>query len=303
MQKLMQPQRLEAMREGFAGLEDSLSSGAERVEKLGGYYYPLVTIRGLRPEVEQRKFWPEGETVAEGLRKAAAGAKAAREEVNAIEEALPPLRASMDESRKMIQRTREALGLALARQGELEKLLKDAPEHTARLAEELPKLGQDLARVLRETAKLKQIAAALRQAAKGVDDLTAKWPELRDGLKQSAVLLRTTQAQLDRALEHRDELESALRDTVVLADTFATVLPGFLASLDGHLRDQEQGLEALGGSIDEAADLLPAYAGSAARLANTARWLAALVALLVAGHGIHVLLSVPVRSRAPTRPG
>ena len=101
MQELLKAQRLTTMRDGFKGLETSLNTGAEQVDRLSGYHYPVVTFHGLKPQVEQRKFWPEGDKIAEGMRKAAEGAKAADAEMAGLEADLPKLRASLDESRKM----------------------------------------------------------------------------------------------------------------------------------------------------------------------------------------------------------
>lgn len=292
---LLKGERLGAMREGFKGLETSLTTGAQQVERLSGYHYPVVTTRGLKLQVEERKFWPQGDEIAEGMRKAAAGAKAADEEMAALVADLPRLRVSLDEGRKAAERTREALGLALSQQDKLEGLLRSVPEHSARLAEELPKLSADLARVLRDTEKLKDVATVLRQAQKGVDTAVARWPELRTALTRSAQLLRVMRRQLDEALEHRDEYEAALKQTVVLADTFAQVLPLFVESLDRQLSDQEQGLDDLGKSLDEVGEVLPAYAATANGLVRTGRLLAWLVAALVALHGLYLLGSVGLR--------
>ncbi len=298
---LLDVKRAETMREGFKGLETSLSTGAQQVERLSGYHYPVVTFRGVKPQVEDRKFWPQGDEIAEGMRKAAAGAAAADEQMTALATDLPKLRASLDESRKVARRTREALGLALGQQDKLEALLKNVPEHTARLAEELPKLSADLGRVLRDTAKLKEVATALRQAQKGVEAAVARWPELRTALGRSATLLRTMREQLDGALEHRDEYEAALRQTVVLAETFARVLPLFVDNLDRQLREQEQGLDDLGKGIDEVGEALPAYERAANGLVRTARLLAWLVAAIVALHGASLLLSARA-APPPIRP-
>jgi DNA repair exonuclease SbcCD ATPase subunit len=287
---LLKIERLTTMREGFRGLQTSLTSGAQQVERLSSYHYPVVTFRGLKPEVEQRKFWPEGDRIADGMRKAADGAKAANEEMAALEADLPALRTSLEESRKMTERTREALAVALKQQDKVEALLKSVPEHTARLAEELPRLGADMARILRDTQKLTEVAAVLRQAQKGVDTAVARWPQLRTSLGRSADLLRAMQQQLDRAVEHRQEYEAALKQTIVLADTFATVLPLFIESLQRQLYEQEQGLDALGQSLDDVGEALPAYAATTSTLVGTARLLAWLVAATVGLHGAYLLL-------------
>jgi hypothetical protein len=86
MSQLLKVERIATMREGFKGLEESLSTGAAQVERLSGYSYPVVTFNGLKPSVEQRAFWPEGDKIAEGMRKAAKGATAASEEMELLSE-------------------------------------------------------------------------------------------------------------------------------------------------------------------------------------------------------------------------
>jgi DNA repair ATPase RecN len=284
------PERLEAMREGFKGMQDALTAGAEQVERLAGYTYPAVALNGLRPAVEQRPFWPEGETVAAGMRKAAKGSSAAAEELQALASDLPRLRASLDESRKVAERTRDALGEALKQQEKVEALLKDVPGHAARLVDELPQLGADLSRILRDTSRLKEMAAVLRQAQKGADAAAAHWPDARRAFGRSAELLRAAQTQLRSAVEHRQEYERSLEQTVVLARAFAAALPLLSDQLEGELREEEQALADLGGSLDEASAALPAYGESAARILQTTRLLLALGAVAFALHGGYLLL-------------
>ncbi len=292
MQDLLKAERLTSMRDGFKGLETSLVTGAEQVDRLADYHYPVVTMHGLKPEVEQRKFWPEGEKIAGGMRKAADGAKAADAEMGALEADLPRLRAALDESRKMTDRTRESLALALKQQDKIEVLLKNVPEHSARLADELPKLTGDLTRILRETERLKEVAATLRQAEKGVAAAVAKWPGLKTNLSKAAVLLRSTQVQIRQALERRQDYEAALKQSIVLADSFATLLPIYLESLDRQLEQQEEGLGDLSHGLDEVTVAMPEYARATNRLVETARLLVWLVAGIVLLHGAYLLVSV-----------
>jgi hypothetical protein len=292
MQELLKAQRLTSMREGFKGLETSLTTGADQVDRLAGYHYPVVTIRGYRPDVEQRRFWPEGEKIADGMRKAAAGAKAADEEMAALEADLPKLRSSLEESRKVADKTREALAMALKQQDKLELVLKSVPEHSARLAEELPKLTGDLSRILRETERLKEVAVTLRQAQKGVDNAAAKWPELKANLSKASTLLRATQLQVREALDRRQEYEAALKQSIVLAESFATLLPIYLESLDRQLEEQERGLDDLGRGLDDVGAAIPEYARVTHGLVGTARLLAWLVAGIVLLHGVYLVVSV-----------
>lgn len=297
LDRMLRLQRMEAMREGFQGLENSLVTGAEQVERLSGYTYPVVTINGVRPEVRQKQFWPEGDRIGQGMRKAAAGVSAAGKELDEVAAEFPRLRASLQESGKVIERVRHTLAVALEQQQKLEPVLRDAPAHAARLAEELPRLGQGLAQVLRDTKQLKGIATALRQAQQSIDMALARWPELRTTLDRMAVVLRAAAAQLDHALQHRDQYEAAVQQTVVLADSFVTLLPLVTDQLDSRLDEEEQALEGLGQSLDEVQQGLPVFAQTAVRLVWIGRLLAWLTALIVGLHGCYLVLSARLGRR------
>jgi chromosome segregation ATPase len=297
MTAVLRLQRLDTMRQGFQGLETSLTTGAEQVERLSGYTYPVIAVKGLKPEVSQRQFWPEGDKIAAGMRKAAAGVTAADKEMEEMAADLPKLRASLTESAKVVDRLREALGVALAQQDKLEPVLKDAPAQAARLAEELPQLGSDLARILRDTSRLKEVAAGLRQAQKGIDTAVARWPEVRVTLGRMATLLNATRSQLDQALQHRGDYETALRQTVLVGETFTAMLPLFTEQIDSRLDEEEQALGDLSESLEEVRAALPVYEQAATNVLQTGRWLAWLVAAIVGLHGTYLVLSVRLGRR------
>jgi hypothetical protein len=295
----LRKERIDAMREGFKGLEDALTTGAEQVERLSGYTYPVMTLNGLKVMVEQRQFWPEGGRIAEGMRKAARGTTAAGKELDALAADLPRIQESLDESRKVVRKTREAIGVALKQQEKVEPLLKDIPTHAARLAEELPQLGAGLSKTLRETARLKELAGVLRQAQKGIEGAVEHWPELRKNLGRSAELLRLTQRQLKHALEHRADYEEAMQQTLVLVKTFSAALPLLTEQLDEELRDQEQSLSGLEASIDEVGVALPGYAQTASHILTTTRLLLVLVGVIFSLHGGYLLVERRTGRQAP----
>ncbi|MBY0523745.1 MAG: hypothetical protein K2R98_10125 [Gemmataceae bacterium] len=297
MNALLKLQRLDTMREGFKGLEEALTSGADQVERLSSYTYPVVTFNGFKPEIEQKQFWPDGENIAKGMRKAAQGAIAAGKELDGLNKDLPQLRTSLDESRKVVAKTREALGVALEQQDKIEPLLKDAPAHAAKLAEDLPKIGQDLSRILRDTEKLKDVATALRQARKSLDATASRWPEVQKALLRSASLLRGTRNQLERAVEHRHEYEAAMKQTMVLAETFTQMLPMLTDQLDNRLDEEEQALNELGQSLEEVQTILPVYAKTTNQLFQAGRLLSWLVACIIGLHGAYLMLSVRLGPR------
>jgi len=301
MLKLLELKRLEAIKDGFSGLETSLSTTAGEVERLSGYTYPKVKVSGLKIDVEEKPFWPNGGKVADGLRKATEGVRAARKELDDIGSDLPELRKSLEESRKIVAQTRAALGQALKQQDQIEALLRDMPQRTAKIAEDLPKLGRLFARLLRDAGRLRDVSASLRQAQKGIDTAVARWPDLRKSLRQTATLLKASSAQLDKALQNRKEYEATLKQSTELADTFALMAPLFTEQVTTQLGEQERSLADLEKSLDDVGDTLPAFHRSAVDVVTAGRILAWLVAVIVGLHG-GFLLGENARRVPPTAP-
>lgn len=285
MMKLIELKRLDAIKNGFSGLEQSLETTAGEVERLAGYKYPSMKVRGFKVEVEEKPFWPNGDKVAEGLRKATEGVRAAQKELDGIAKEMPTIRVALDESRKVVAQTRTTLGKTLAQQDKLDPLLRDIPTRTARLAESVPKITGDLAKVLRETKHLRDVSASLKQANLGLTAAVAQWPELRKSLKQTAKVLRTSAEQLDRVVAHRDEYEASVKQSTELAETFALMVPLITDQLDSQLKEQEKTLNDLELSLDEVSDTVPTFKRSALDLLTTGRVLIWLIAAAVGLHG------------------
>jgi hypothetical protein len=295
----MKPEHVKAMREGLQGLETALQAGAERVAALASYVYPVVTMNGYLPEIDYKKFWPEGGEVAEGLYKAAKGAAAARKELDLLADDLPHLRESVLECRAIVERTRQAMSLALAQQVKLETLMKDIPEQTIRMSEELPKLGAELSRLLRETARLREVAAGLRGAHKGLDQTMQRWPALRRNLARSSDLLRASQTQMKYIIDHRAEYEQSAKESRRLLDTLADAVPLYTDQLGRDLDEQERSLANLGTSINEVNAVLPEAATTGARLLLMTRLLLSLGGAIFLLHGGYVAASSWGRAPVP----
>ena len=127
MAGVLKPQRLDTMRDGFRGLETSLLAGSDQVERLAAYSFPMVTFSGLRPEIHQRPFWPEGEKVAEGMRKAAAGATAAGKEMDEMVAQLPRVRLVAGGERQSGRQGSRGAAAGTGTAGKVEPLLKKSP--------------------------------------------------------------------------------------------------------------------------------------------------------------------------------
>lgn len=294
MQAALAADRIGVMREGFGSLADALAAGADEAEARRGLGPDgLLTFEALARSLEKRGM--DDEDVAPRLRRAAAAARAARGELARMADDLPRLRAALADSRRIVDRTRDVLGNALTPDGKDSPLLKDLPAHLSGLAEELPRLSANLSRVLSDTKSLRDLAAALRRAEKGFDVAVARWPDLKRLLGRSADLLRSARRQLDFTLEHRYQYEDALRQTVSLADTFASMLPLMTEHLDQQLREQELALDELGQSIDDFSDVLPETAHQTVHMLQTLRLLLFLVSAGVSLHGVYLILGIVVR--------
>jgi uncharacterized phage infection (PIP) family protein YhgE len=265
---VISPERLKTMREGFKGLENSLDTGAEQVERLADFTYPIVKFNGLKPEIEQKSFWPEGEDIAKGMRKGGKALREAGKEFDAQAENLPHIQRSLEASRKAVTSMRDMLGKAVGNQAKLEVVLKTLPENTARLAEDLPLLAKDLNRILRETERLSDIGRGLQQA----QDLLAKaeksWPDARQGLLDSAARLRGLQK-----VEHRDK--------------------------DAATEAQMQSLDSLGQNLEKIHASIPNVSSNVLDLLTLVRWLLWVIAAAVALHACYVLSGLrPARAAA-----
>ncbi|GIW82168.1 MAG: hypothetical protein KatS3mg105_3975 [Gemmatales bacterium] len=291
-QALFDVGRVAQMQAGFEGLQTALTTGAEQVSRLADYTYPVITFDGLKPVVTKKPFWPDGETIVEGMKKAADGAKAAREELAQVAKTLPALHKSFDESRTVLRRTRIALAAGLEKQQKIEPLLKSLPNNTVRLAEQLPGLTHRLAEVLRHTARLRSVARSLRQLEAEINETTKRWPKLQKTLMRSADLLQAMHRQLDGTLKNRQTYESALKTTASLAELFGELPPLLTKQFETQIEDQHKGLAELEHSIDDFAEAIPVYESSTLRLLQTGRWLLWLVAGLIMLHGMHTLTAV-----------
>jgi uncharacterized phage infection (PIP) family protein YhgE len=293
---LFKAERMDAMKEGMAGLDTSLSSTAEQVDKVGGYSYPVVTFIGLKPNVEMQKFWPDADKVSEGLKKASKGAQAANKEMELMNKSLPELRKSLAESRKSVALTRESLGTALKQQAETEKVLKGIPEQTATLAEAMPKIGRSLSTMLRETKRLRELAVGLKAVRKTLDDTLTAWPDVAMSLKKSTAVLEQAKMQLDSASANREEYEKAMESSTRVARSLADLLPLFTDQLDSRLGQQEASLEQMENGLAEVNQSLPVLEEKTSDLVRTVKWLLYLMAGLVAMHAVYVIID-PTRRR------
>ena len=126
----------------------------------------------------------------------------------------------------------------------------------------------------------------MREGQKGVDAAVAHWPELRKTLSQSARLLRTAQQQMQTALDHRDDYEKAMNQTVVVARTFSAALPLMTEQMEDQLQEQEESLKNLGDSIDQTTAVLPEWDRTASRVLLTTRLLLCLMGAIFGLHGV-----------------
>jgi DNA repair exonuclease SbcCD ATPase subunit len=292
MKDTLKIKRLKTLQEGFDGMYSALVTGAEQVERLADFTYPIIVFNGIKPQIDRKPFWPEGNQIGAGLRKAGDGVKAAQQEIGDMAKNLPELHDSIAATQKVIEGTRKTLELALKQQGAVEPLLKQLPQQAAQLAEDLPKLGQDLAMILKDTSKFQAVAKALRKAQNELQQQAANWPKLQLAVLASSKVLKATEHQLSEALKQHQQYENAVDQAVKLGDNFAAMLPLMSTGMQMQLEEQDRSLSSLGTSLDDVGQSMYAYGEVGRRLVETSRWLAWLMALLVALHAGYQLSSL-----------
>jgi uncharacterized phage infection (PIP) family protein YhgE len=226
------------------------------------------------------------------MRQAAEGVSAAGKEMEGLSRELPKLRESLAESKKVADRSREALAQAIKNQDKVEPLLKNVPEHAARLSEELPKLGGDLAKVLRDTEKMKEVAEQLRQAQKGLEKALSGWPQIREAVTGTARVLKATQAQLATAVARQDDFKQAMNDTAKLSEDVAQALTMSTEELEKQMERHEKSFDELGQSAEGVSKSVPAYRDTAITLVQATSLLLWLVAGIVTLHAGYLIVSV-----------
>lgn len=146
---------------------------------------------------------------------------------------------------------------------------------------------------------LAEIAQSLDGLAKNIDapaqDVRAA--ELRLTLRRSAGLLRTGVRQLDEVLKNRNGYEDTLRQSVLIAETFAAALPILTEQLDHRLAEEEHALDELEVSLKEVRTALPIYQRTADQMAAAGRLLAWLTAAVVGLHGCYLGASIRLGRR------
>jgi hypothetical protein len=200
-----------------------------------------------------------------------------------VEEKLVPA------ARKEIKKPSSAVYKANSDQLKMQDVMASPASPSGTASPMKPRKGNiDLGHVLPEADRLKEVADSLRQAQTGLEMIQARWPDLRTRLKQLAGVLQATKGQLNQAIEHRQDYEDALEQTVQIADTLSLMLPLMTDQLDGRLDEEDRTLTDLGRNLDDVGRQLPAYEHSATQFFGAGRVLACLAAAIVGLHGFYL---------------
>ena len=283
---MIDPAQLKTMREGFSGIEESLSLGSQQVSRLAGYSYPVVTFDGIVPEISQRAFWPQGKQIAASLAKGAKGISAAGKQMDRLNREMPQITKSILESQNAAKKTQAMLAHALKNRAKLEKVLKEIPQTSMRLAKEMPMLSQDLAKMLRETQKRSSLGKSLREAQKRVDLAVQSWPTLKTALDSSVDALAAMEKQLDLALNNESNHKLALRQTLELTEALGRMLPAVSSKYDQRLHQRAESLGQMQTTLKKAENQIPALSEGVVDMMSMIRWALWLFAGIVALHGL-----------------
>jgi hypothetical protein len=143
-----------------------------------------------------------------------------------------------------------------------------------------------------DAERLREVSKALRQGRKGLDSTLARWPEMRDSLERMSSVLLSTKQQLDRAIDHRHDYETAMRQTVEVADKFVALLPLVSEQLDDQLDEEDRALADLGQGLAQVHGALPHYSQMTMHLLGIGQLLSWLIAAIVGLHGGYLITSV-----------
>lgn len=192
--------------------------------------------------------------------------------------------------RRQVQELRRPELLQLA-----ERLQSQTLNVTSNLKEQ--QLDFDGVHTMRDA--LAEIAQSLDGLAKNLDAGAndARAAELRLTLRRSAGLLRTGVRQLDEVLKNRNGYEDALRQSLLVAETFAAALPILTEQLDHRLAEEEHALDELEASLKEVRTALPIYQRTAAQMTASGRLLAWLAAAVIGLHGCYLGASIHLGRR------
>jgi hypothetical protein len=251
--------RWEAMQDGLAGLEASLEATAGEVERIARYKYPIVRRNGIRIDLEEKPFWPNGERIADGLRRATTGTRAAREELAIASREIPAVRDAIDSSRQTIQRTRQTLGAALKYRKEVESLLNEIPDRTGQYTENFSKLAEQFADSLRQLQALKKFTDGLRQVASTIEKHADDWSQTHSTIQGTAKILHTAARSLDTLTKNRDEYDLFVRQSAQALQDISELFPKISEATEQQLEQSEKTLSELTQHLRYTNDLVPAW--------------------------------------------
>ncbi|QGJ68496.1 Hypothetical protein PBC10988_1550 [Planctomycetales bacterium 10988] len=248
------------MRRGSVGLKDALSTSAKQVEKLSSYTYPVVKLRGFSPpEIDNKKFWPDGERIADGLTEASKGLEQLQAELTRLEKELPRLRDSLKTNRRLFQESEETFQSTINRLKKLEPLWKKAPDQAEKLAKQLPQWATKMAGLLREMESLESIADSLSEAESRLETSAERWEQVQRSLDASAKTLKLFSEQLMKVYQNRAVYEIALEESSRLSERFSEELPNLQKGWESKLMAQQESLRRMEAHVEGVQARLPTY--------------------------------------------
>ncbi len=304
-EELIDPTRLEPIRDATEGAEGVVDEGARLAERAGSYTYPVVTMRGLRPQVRQQPFWPGGARVGRDLRKISRGLDALRDDLASMTDELPRIRGAITASRSTLAQTRALLTPVIAARGSIEALLNRLPATLADLAARLPGINASLVAALADLDWLVRLADALDRTAEQVGRLGADWPSTCATLDASARVLESARDRIDEALAHREAFETAQQRMADLVGRAADWTPELASHWERRLEAEDRALAQIDRGLDDFRVAVPEIHHAARITVDAGRTLAVLLALVALIHGAITLGSArqatPSRSAEPSR--
>jgi hypothetical protein len=135
------------------------------------------------------------------------------------------------------------------------------------------------------------VARVLQAGRRELGRTRERWPEIQNGLRGSAALLRDTQANLKYLLDNRPGYEDSLHRSQSVLEGLSAAVPMYTTQLGKDMEDQERSLSALAANIDEVTAVIPEVKVASARFVVFLRILLGVVGAIFSLHGGYLAVS------------
>lgn len=236
------------------------------------------------------RIWPDGKEVAAKIRSGADAIEAVKKKLVQVASDIPKLQEAVAKSRGMLENARTAIGVMLKQEKEIQASLAKLREGTLVAVTALPDTLGHVSDALKQTQRLEQVVTALRAAHDAAEAARKHWGTVEVASMQTAAMLRTAAANLDRVLQQPEHYETIMRQYGSTAQHYLVKLATSAERADEYIELQDRELEKMAGGVEQLAAVLPAYSSAAVAVTQTVLAGAVVLALILLAHGAFLII-------------